>query len=472
MRPRIIVLSGRVAVGKSQLAAGLVQQFGAEHVQTRALMTDRAVQMGHELHQERGALQKFGRELDEQTGGRWLAVDLARIEAQLERDRFVVVDSIRIVAQLQNIYGAFGRDVVHVHLTAPVDVLSRRYSERTGGPIAELSSYGDVQADATEAAIDDLQDEADIVIDTDRSTVDDVLARCAARAGLLARGCVPCVDVIVGGQYGSEGKGNIAFFLAPEYDILMRVGGPNAGHRVPLGDGYTHRLLPSGTRANERAHLLIGPGAVLDVNVLLGEIADCGVEAGRLTIDPNAIVIEPWDVELERRLVSQIGSTGKGVGAATARRILGRGGGLAAVEGMPPVRRAADIDVLRPFVRPSADVLESAYAAGRRVMLEGTQGTALSLFHGHYPHVTSRDTTSSGCLAEAGIGPRRVRRIIGVFLSYPIRVQDGSEGTSGPMTGELDFEEIGRRSGIPVDEIKAVEKGNHSGIARGRACVR
>lgn len=222
------------------------------------------------------------------------------------------------------------------------------------------------------------------------------------------------------------------------------------------------RLLPSGTRANERAHLLIGPGAVLDVNVLLGEIADCGVEAGRLTIDPNAIVIEPWDVELERRLVSQIGSTGKGVGAATARRILGRGGGLAAVEGMPPVRRAADIDVLRPFVRTSADVLESAYAAGRRVMLEGTQGTALSLFHGHYPHVTSRDTTSSGCLAEAGIGPRRVRRIIGVFRSYPIRVQDGSEGTSGPMTGELDFEEIGRRSGIPVDEIKAVEKGSVS----------
>lgn len=95
------------------------------------------------------------------------------------------------------------------------------------------------------------------------------------------------VDVLVGGQYGSEGKGNIAFYLAPEYQVLMRVGGPNAGHKVPTDpEPYTHRLLPSSTQANQSALILIGPGATLDLEVLLKEIAECSVEADRLRIDP------------------------------------------------------------------------------------------------------------------------------------------------------------------------------------------
>lgn len=467
MRPRIVVLSGHVASGKSELAQRLVESFGARHIKTRELMNERARRSGIDLVQGRQELQSYGEALDRDTGGDWVASDLADIYSSLGFGEFVVVDSIRIPEQLRHIHDAFGRDVVHVHLTAPTEVLSERYLSRgSSSGIAELASYDQVASDVTEAGVHRLLEEADVVIDTQRSSIEDVVTRCAARVGLLTRGSEPLVDVLVGGQYGSEGKGNVAFFMAPEYEVLMRVGGPNAGHKVPLGDGYTHRSLPSGTMANQDAQLVIGPGAVLDLDVLLREISDCQVEASRLTIDPNAAIIEPWDRELEGSIVAKIGSTGKGVGAATARRVLARGGAIDSLGGMPALRRVADIEELRPYLGSSAEVLDKSFRLGQRVMLEGTQGTSLSLFHGPYPHVTSRDTTSAGCIAEAGIGPRRVRRIIGVFRTYPIRVQDGTEGTSGPMSAPLEFSDVAGRSGVPSEEFARVEKGSVSGKPR------
>ena len=114
------------------------------------------------------------------------------------------------------------------------------------------------------------------MVDTDRDAEDDVLVRVAAQLGLLDRSHAPCVDVLVGGQYGSEGKGNIAYHLAPEYDLLVRVGGPNAAHKVPpaLRRVFTHFQLPSGTQ-NGEAKLLIGPGAVLALDELFDEISRC-----------------------------------------------------------------------------------------------------------------------------------------------------------------------------------------------------
>ena len=130
------------------------------------------------------------------------------------------------------------------------------------------------------------------------------------------------VDIIIGGQYGSEGKGQIAAHLAPDYDLLVRVGGPNAGHSVyEEPRHYTHHHLPSGTRRCE-ARVLLAPGAVVRVDKLLQEIADCELGVDRLTIDERAMVISDADIRYEERLVRGIGSTGQGVGAATARRIL------------------------------------------------------------------------------------------------------------------------------------------------------
>jgi adenylosuccinate synthase len=288
------------------------------------------------------------------------------------------------------------------------------------------------------------------VINTKRSTAPDVLIRAAAQLGFYGREYERLVDVVIGGQYGSEGKGNIVAYLAPEYDVLVRVGGPNAGHKVyEEPEAFTHLMLPSGTRRNETASLVIGPGAVINVELLLKEVADCEVDGRRLSIDPQAMIISEEDILAEKALVDKIGSTGQGVGAATARKITGRSAISTSL--------AKDVPDLAPFVRETYTVLEDAFRLGKRVLLEGTQGTGLSIHHGDYPHVTSRDTTVGGCLGEAGISPSRVRRTVMVCRTYPIRVQSPKGETSGPMTGELSLEEIATRSEIPLEELKRTE---------------
>ena len=200
-------------------------------------------------------------------------------------------------------------------------------------------------------------------------------------------------------------KGQIAAHLAAEYSLLMRVGGPNAGHSVYLDPKpYPHHQLPSGTRFNSDAQLLIGPGAVLNVEMLLQEIAECSVTADRLRIDPEAMIINDDDIEAEKGkggLTETIGSTGSGTGIATARRVLR---GHPVVGSKKAVRKAKDVGVLRPYLAPhgALSILEDAYRAGDRIFLEGTQGTGLSVIHGEYPHVTSRDTTVSGWPLRGG----------------------------------------------------------------------
>ena len=138
------------------------------------------------------------------------------------------------------------------------------------------------------------------------------------------------------------------------------------------------------------------------------------------------------------------------MGAATARRILDRG--------KPGVRLAADEPLLKPFIRDASEVLDDAFSNSERVLLEGTQGSGLSLYHGFYPHVTSRDTTVSGCLAEAGIAPSRVRRTILVCRTFPIRVESPAGRTSGPMSLETSWDEVARRAGIDEAHLRRVER--------------
>jgi adenylosuccinate synthase len=334
--------------------------------------------------------------------------------------------------------------------------LAERYAKRSA-TYAELSTYDQVRADLTEAAVPDLAVHADLVIDTDRTVPSGVLMRSAARLGLLPHVGEQLVDVVVGGQFGSEGKGNICFYLAPEYDLLLRVGGPNAGHKVPTDPVYTHRLLPSGTLANTGAQLMIGPGAVISVDILLAEISDCRVDADRLFIDPQAAIIEDDDVAAEVEHLGSISSTRQGVGRATARRINARG---TYPDGM---RLAKDVPELRPYThRSTHELLEEYFLRGKRVLLEGTQGSGLSIFHGQYPHVTSRDTSAAGCLAEAGVNPRRVRRVVVVARTRPIRVG----GTSGPMAEELTLEDVARAAGLPSEDLLEREIGSVTGTVR------
>lgn len=428
----IVVVSGPVAGGKSQLARELARRFDGRRLSTRELLTP---------HLESGTLptrqilQRIGGELDERTGGSWVPDGLSR-DVFEAKQHLVIIDAARIAGQVEALRRAFGRDVRHVHVTASRETCAARYEERRSrAEVVEAAGYDEVVADPTEARVDELGDMADIRIDTDRSAPEDVLVRAAAQLGLLDREHSPCVDAIIGGLYGSEGKGNIAFHIAPEYDVLVRVGGPNAAHKVYLATGevFTHYSLPSGTQ-NCTARLLIGPGAVINPQELLDEIAGCDVSAERLSIDPQAMVIEPADQEQEAELRRQIASTASGAGYATARRVMRQ----------KDVLLARDVPDLHPYIRPAAEILEYAYAHRQRICLEGTQGSGLSLYHGPYPHATSRDTNVAGCLAEAGIAPARLRRVMLVVRSYPIRVG----GPSGPLTRELNWQEIERRSGL------------------------
>jgi adenylosuccinate synthase len=452
MSKRIVLLSGRICSGKSTLGRMLAGRYGAAMFRSR----EEIQRLRPGVVPDRSGLQVAGDDLDDETTGGWVVAGVQRRE--YADDALIVVDSVRIPSQIGAFRNAYGQAVTHVHITAPLETIRRRYAERPRGP-NEPDTYDEAAMNPTERDVEGLGDICDVLIDTTRNTEEDVLVRAAARIGMYQRLDGAHVDVIIGAQWGSEGKGHMAAFLAREYDYLVRVGGPNAGHKV-IKPEFTYRLLPSGTLHNSGAKLLIGPGATLDVDLLQEEIQLCDVGVDRLFIDPHAMVIEKSDLEYEQGTLASIASTKKGGGYAAARRLM-RGG----LKGTPAVRLARDVEALKPYVHPIVEKLDAAYRAGARIFVEGTQGSGLSLFHGPYPYVTSRDTTVAGTLAECGIAPARVRRVIMVARTYPIRVanpKDGS-GTSGPMSLETSWDEIARRSGLDAEELKAHE---HTSVSK------
>ena len=446
---QIVLLSGSVSSGKTTLSEKLRNEFGFDVLKTKELIKQLAQKkLKRELEADRRAMQLFGERLDKETDGQWVLEALTRLVRSPSQR--MIVDSVRILKQIRAIRQAYGFAVVHIHLTAPEDVLGSRYLRRKGTGFRELKSYSHVERNPTEARVGKLRDAADVVIDTARCTPTDVLVRAATHLGLYSRNYASVVDLIVGGQFGSEGKGHISSYLSREYEILVRVGGPNAGHKVFVTPGpYTHHQLPSGTLRSPESRLIISPGCVLNASNLLREVAECKVGADRLSIDPQAMVISKEDIRRESALVKGIGSTGQGVGFATSRRITKRGAG---------VKLAKDIKDLRPFIRETWTILENAFRDGQKVLVEGTQGAGLSLYHGKYPYVTSRDTSVAGCLSEAGIPPGRVRRVIMVCRTYPIRVESPRSSTSGPMGIEIDWKTVSKRSAIPLRQLEDTEK--------------
>lgn len=447
---RIVLLSGPICSGKSALVRLLADRHGARVIKTRELILKKAPK----TKEERTALQRAGQRLDRADGGAWVGEALQRVidgnaNAQTPRGLYVV-DSVRISGQIEAIRRAYGADVHHIHLTATDQELRSRYQSRNRDDDKAVS-YDELKRNRTEKDIEKLAELADIVVSTDRCSEEAVLVRATALLNFYPRSNNALVDVLIGGQYGSEGKGNIVGHIAQEYGLLVRVGGPNAGHQVyaePKPEKYYH--LPSGTQRAPNAKLLLGPGAVIYPEKLLAEIAEHKVDADRLTIDPYAMIITDADRSEEEKIFGSISSTAQGVGIASARKMTGR----SAYKEQKEAFLARDCDVLKPYLGSARQILAEAMVAGQRILLEGTQGTALSLHHGDYPHVTTRDTTVSGCLADAGIAPSNVRKIIMVCRTYPIRVG----GPSGPMAHEVDMAEISRRSGIALEELEAKER--------------
>jgi adenylosuccinate synthase len=261
--------------------------------------------------------------------------------------------------------------------------------------------------------------------------------------------------VVVGGQYGSEGKGKISAFITKQedIDICIRCGGPNSGHSFVDENGKTIvlRQLPTGF-VNPRTRLLIPAGALIDPLVLKQEIDSLSLPPERIGIDKKCFIIENKDREKEQALGlrERLSSTLCGVGAAQSRRVLRSGDARLARDA------SREYPWMSRYLTEVSDELNTALDHESKVLIEGTQGFGLSLYHSdHYPKTTSRDTTAAGFLSEVGVSPRLVTEIIVVFRTFPIRVA-GQQ--AGPLEGEISWEQIRKESGYPhaVEERTSV----------------
>ena len=263
-----------------------------------------------------------------------------------------------------------------------------------------------------------------------------------------------CVTVVVGGQYGSEGKGKTTSLLARDYGdrtAVARCGGPNSGHITYYqGREYCLRLLPSGLVYGRL--LILAPACVIDLNVLETEIMAYSITPDVLSIDPFSVVITPAMRQAENRLIKRISSTGSGTGAAAAAKTIRNPRTLLVKDIL------RDNPWLQPYVRDVRSVLHYLIGQGYRIILEGTQGFGLSLHHSrNYPKTTSKDTTAAQFVMEAGLSPLQVDEIIMVVRTFPIRV---SGKQAGPMKDEISWEVIRKESGYPhdINEISTVTR--------------
>ena len=246
--------------------------------------------------------------------------------------------------------------------------------------------------------------------------------------------------IVVGGQFGSEGKGKVVALLASRAEApwLVRCGGPNSGHTVTIqGRDVVLRQVPSCSEPS-RATFLLSAGCAIDEAVLLRELDLLDIPPDRIIVDPRAVIVTDQDRENERQSLKDIASTCSGTGSAMARRLLRT----------RDVVLAGDSDVLasRCRIQTIAPLLHEQLDLGSEVIIEGSQGFALSLLHGDkYPFVTSRDTTASGFASEVGLAPKSIDKVVVVIRTYPIRVG----GSSGPFKNEISWEAIRESSGAP-----------------------
>ncbi len=245
-------------------------------------------------------------------------------------------------------------------------------------------------------------------------------------------------DIILGCQWGDEGKGRIVDLYAADYDVVARFGGgDNAGHSIVVGSQeLALRIVPSAVM-RPHVELFVGGGAVVNPQTLLGELerlAAIGVDTSRVKISDRAHVVLPHhvtrDAAAERERGSgAIGTTGRGIGPAYVDRVARSGIRFADVmegeQGLEDARRLA------PHVVDGVAYIHERLNGGKRILLEGAQGTLLDVGYGTYPYVTSSHTIAGGACTGLGIGPGTIGRVIGVFKAYCTRVG------AGPLPSEL-----------------------------------
>lgn len=265
------------------------------------------------------------------------------------------------------------------------------------------------------------------------------------------------LTVLVGGQYGSEGKGAVAAHIANQYQAHVRVGSPNAGHTIYWrGEKHVMQSIPCGW-INPNATIVIGRGALLNMKQLMKELVHIMQYypdfKNRLLIDSKAGVLDERFHEQEGgvngEMHHRIGSTGEGVGPARIARL----------ERDPQKFRlfedvAAEWGIEDCVAENTPEIVANIQDHGGNILIEGTQGSALSLLHSYWPYCTSIDTNAAGIISEVGIAPSRVTDVLLVIRTYPIRVA----GNSGPMKNETTWEEISKKLGREVSEKTTVTK--------------
>ena len=250
---------------------------------------------------------------------------------------------------------------------------------------------------------------------------------------------MPCL-VTIGGFYGDEGKGKIIAYLATkdDYNVAARGGvGPNAGHTfVQNGKEYKVRMLPSAV-VNKNTRLLIGAGVLVEPNILLKEIHEFN-SVDRTFIDFQCGIIEPHHLETDKsddHLKQTIGTTGTGTGPANADRASRK------------LKLAKDLPEVSLFLEDVSNSINYSIDNKENVLIEGTQGTFLSLYHGMYPYVTSKDVTASAICSDVGIGPKKIDDVLIVFKSFVTRVGEG------PLANEISLDESREKNWLEFGSV-------------------
>lgn len=250
---------------------------------------------------------------------------------------------------------------------------------------------------------------------------------------------MPCI-VTVGGFYGDEGKGKIVAYLSikDNIDLAARGGaGPNAGHTfVQNGREFKVRMLPSAV-LNSGSRLMIGAGVLIDQDILLKEIQNFG-STDRTFIDFQCGMINKGHQDNDKNnqyLKKTIGTTGSGTGPANAERALRQ------------IKLAKDIPEIALYLEDVSNSINHSIDSNENVLIEGTQGTFLSLFHGTYPYVTSKDVTASGICSDVGVGPKKVDDVLVVFKAYVTRVGEG------PLSFEMSEDEVRAKNWLEFGSV-------------------
>lgn len=258
------------------------------------------------------------------------------------------------------------------------------------------------------------------------------------------------ITIVVGAQYGGEGKGKICSYLGwvSHFEFVCRTGGVNSSHTVHFGD-RTHRLrMMPASAAVQRSKWVFGAGSLIHIPTLFDEISDLKCRLDDLMIDPNAGVVTDDCVNAQRadERYASLGSTLTGTGYASAERCRRR---------LPLAR---EFEELRPYLRDVSEELYSAANANRTILLEGHQGVGLSNYHGDYPYTSSRDCIASALMAEVGLGPRLETEVCLAMKVFPTR------NAAGRLPNEMTTED--------ADALGITEFGGGSwGIPDGRRRV-